>query len=93
MRKQRRLRQRVALPVQGGEAFACVAPDINSESLAALTRIAQAGIEFLKRERPKSEHSKHCRYRLAAEGAAAIECEHGYGACTRCDPCTCYAGG
>jgi hypothetical protein len=34
-------------------------------------------------------HQKDCRYRVAALGAVAVECPHGFGACPTCDPCTC----
>jgi hypothetical protein len=33
-------------------------------------------------------HNEKCLYRLATTGVA-IECEHGYDVCPRCDPCTC----
>ena len=37
-------------------------------------------------------HAESCRYRIAALGAAAIECEHGFEVCPDCDPCTCVTG-
>lgn len=38
---------------------------------------------------PFDEHEDGCPTKLAAEGAAAIECEHGYDCCPICDRCTC----
>lgn len=35
------------------------------------------------------DHDEGCPYRRAVTCAAAIECEHGYNVCPRCDPCTC----
>lgn len=34
-------------------------------------------------------HQQGCGLLLAATGAIAIECEHGYDTCPICDPCTC----
>jgi hypothetical protein len=33
-------------------------------------------------------HVESCKYRTATTGVA-IECEHGYNVCPKCDPCTC----
>lgn len=35
------------------------------------------------------KHLPDCPQRLAREGGAAVECEHGYDCCPLCDPCTC----
>ena len=40
----------------------------------------------------KQAHARTCQLRLAREGAAAIECQHGYDTCPICDRCTCYRG-
>lgn len=32
-----------------------------------------------------------CKFRIAATGSIAIECDHGYDVCPKCDPCTCAA--
>lgn len=37
----------------------------------------------------KREHVEDCKYRRAVACPVAIECEHGYDVCPRCDPCTC----
>lgn len=37
-------------------------------------------------------HKRTCKMRLAFQGAAAVECEHGYDACPVRDPCTCMYG-
>ena len=37
----------------------------------------------------RRKHDEACRYRRAAAGSVAIECEHGYDVCPICDPCTC----
>lgn len=37
------------------------------------------------------KHSAKCKMRIAATGAIAIECDHGYDCCPICDPCTCSA--
>ena len=34
-------------------------------------------------------HRRDCRLRIAIDGAAGIECEHGHDVCPKCDPCTC----
>jgi len=34
-------------------------------------------------------HKRTCPVRLSREGAAAIECIHGYDSCPKCDRCTC----
>ncbi len=34
-------------------------------------------------------HRRDCRLRVATDGAAGIECEHGHDVCPKCDPCTC----
>ncbi len=36
-------------------------------------------------------HKEECKFRVATECAIAIECEHGYDVCPKCDPCTCAA--
>lgn len=36
-----------------------------------------------------SNHVPECKFRIAASGPIAIECEHGYDCCPKCDPCTC----
>lgn len=38
---------------------------------------------------PLWNHARYCKYRISVEGAAAIECEHGFDSCPTCDPCTC----
>lgn len=35
------------------------------------------------------EHIISCPQTIAREGAAAIECEHGYDVCPICDRCIC----
>ena len=35
-------------------------------------------------------HEKDCKFRRAIECPVAIECEHGYDVCPKCDPCTCH---
>ena len=37
-------------------------------------------------------HAQDCPYRRAVTCAVAIECEHGYDVCPKCDPCTCNPG-
>ena len=34
-------------------------------------------------------HKKTCRFFLAEVCPGAIECEHGFDVCPKCDPCTC----
>jgi len=34
-------------------------------------------------------HKRSCKFRAALVSSAAIECEHGYDVCPKCDPCTC----
>jgi hypothetical protein len=41
--------------------------------------------------RIQREHTKKCRYRIAACLSVELECEHGLQACPVCDPCTCGA--
>lgn len=35
------------------------------------------------------KHKESCKFRFAATCAVGIECDHGYGVCPICDPCTC----
>lgn len=37
----------------------------------------------------KAHHWPWCKFRNAMACPVAIECEHGYDVCPRCDPCTC----
>lgn len=37
----------------------------------------------------RAEHREDCSYILARFGSVAIECEHGYDVCPKCDACTC----
>ena len=37
------------------------------------------------------QHHERCKFRRAAAGSVAIECDHGYDVCPICDPCTCGA--
>lgn len=39
--------------------------------------------------RIRADHDEHCRFRVAAAGNVAIECDHGHDVCPICDPCTC----
>ncbi len=34
-------------------------------------------------------HDVKCKFRISATCAIAIECEHGFDVCPKCDPCTC----
>jgi len=34
-------------------------------------------------------HRAKCGMRVAALGAVAVECPHGFDCCPECDPCTC----
>lgn len=34
-------------------------------------------------------HNEDCRFRNSVLCPVAIECEHGYDVCPKCDPCTC----
>lgn len=36
-------------------------------------------------------HDLSCLFRIATSGVVAVECEHGYDCCPKCDPCTCAA--
>lgn len=40
----------------------------------------------------KKKHKRTCRYLRAAMLGIEIECEHGFQACPKCDPCDCGAG-
>lgn len=40
----------------------------------------------------KRVHAKDCPFQIAVSCAVAIECEHGYDVCPKCDPCTCGTG-
>ncbi len=37
----------------------------------------------------EQNHAVECKFRIAATGSVAIECDHGYDVCPICDPCTC----
>lgn len=42
-----------------------------------------------RREPVKPQHDPKCRFHIAATCAGAVECEHGFDVCPKCDPCTC----
>lgn len=37
----------------------------------------------------RAEHSRTCRYLIAALCPVGIACDHGFDVCPICDPCTC----
>lgn len=37
----------------------------------------------------KEKHVEGCKFRAAVTCPVAIECDHGYDVCPKCDPCTC----
>lgn len=37
----------------------------------------------------KPQHLPTCPTYIAVHGAVAVECEHGYDVCPKCDACTC----
>ncbi len=39
-----------------------------------------------------NSHKSDCSFRISSTCAISIECEHGFGVCSICDPCTCGAG-
>lgn len=36
------------------------------------------------------QHHETCKTYIAANCAIAIECEHGFDCCPKCDPCNCF---
>lgn len=40
----------------------------------------------------KERHAEDCLFRISMVCPVEVECEHGYGVCPECDPCTCGAG-
>ncbi len=39
-----------------------------------------------------AKHADDCPFKIAATMTIAIECDHGYDVCPKCDPCTCGVG-
>ena len=73
-------------------------PGGDPEFVAGFERAKKYGAPKIQRPDPvlllamsltEEPHLVGCRARLAAEGAVAVECEHGHDACPICDPCTC----